>query len=1037
MSRPPRIRIPRAAGSSASDGRPRPSRRLLGPLLLVAAGAAACDNPVCVFAPNGCEEGAGGGSSSEPIPAVFPDDGAWLVGGPPTIVAFAPTQAAHPSTPIVIQFSESVSLDSLDGAFELVRGDAGDGGFGGPPAQPLSGALVGDGRVAVLFPQSLEAGVSYSVQLADGALVTDLSGDALADPGVVGTFAVADPPPTAPRVVATYPRDATTDASPIGELVVVFDRPMDATTVVGTSFDVLVEGVPPTVDPPPEVLSIEQPFGGSVPEPRVFLWRSESAQGVVQPLPVGASVEVTLSPASGTVIADADGEALAETAFSFTVADFAPPDGAAIQSSGPSEPADAIGIAALDGTAPLMILVDLAEAATDGDVLDVSIFGTRTDGSGQVAMLSRSVPIPDAATQVLLDAQDLDLAATTTPLAPRLADGDIAFAFGVRRGTRTSPVRLLDVDPATPGIQDPVQDTKAPSLVGLGFEGDTLDLRSDQRDVVVVGLADEKVRAALVEATLSAGSQTNGTVPDAVGARADGTFVAAPVAVGALDPAEGSFPITVTVFDRALNPSPAVAGTYEQLGVSGFGAVLPGPPVVLRVFDATTLAPVAGAQVFAHQDVSGAVTHLAGSPVTTDAAGAASAPSATTGDTLITIDAPGYELFTFEGVPAARLDVPLMPTGLAAATEQVLLVSEISQLELLDVAVSDPRLPVPGPTTVASSGCFFNPFTQLSDCSFAPFVVRPSRAGALSAFATNPLAGDVSGFAAAFLKAFQLELPLPPVDEGAISATSLTFPFLLDDLGIDPEEAAIDVPAQTLLGGAAIGGLDTANLAGAPSVSVQGLSPGLPGAVTVGLGSAFATGTDWTVRAAYPGAVDGIDDGGGDELGALVRSGTIEADLFLAVELVDANGNRAGVRRRLSTLGGTLDPPDVPAVTLVSIVPGDGDDIAYSVNFTDGLADADGMGGIYRVRVVDSAGRGWTLWRLDTPDAAGAGIRALFPDVAAVGGTGLAAGALLIDVALYAWPAFDPGSATGGFLWSDLEREPVLLSRTAATSFGP
>ena len=124
-------------------------------------------------------------------------------------------------------------------------------------------------------------------------------------------------------------------------------------------------------------------------------------------------------------------------------------------------------------------------------------------------------------------------------------------------------------------------------------------------------------------------------------------------------------------------------------------------------------------------------------------------------------------------------------------------------------------------------------------------------------------------------------------------------------------------------------------------------------------------------------------------------------------------------------------------VTTVFVVPGDGDDIAYAVNFEDALADADGMPGLYRVRLVDVAGRAWTLWRLDTPDSVGAVMRALFPDVAKVGGVGLAPGALLVEVSLFAWPGLDPGSPTGGFLWSDVEREAELLSSTAVGTFGP
>ncbi len=66
-----------------------------------------------------------------------------------------------------------------------------------------------------------------------------------------------------------------------------------------------------------------------------------------------------------------------------------------------------------------------------------------------------------------------------------------------------------------------------------------------------------------------------------------------------------------------------------------------------------------------------------------------------------------------------------------------------------------------------------------------------------------------------------------------------------------------------------------AALLGDPLVSIEGLSPGIRGSVKVGTGLAFPDGLpagSFTVRAAYPGSVDGIQDDANDALGATCRA---------------------------------------------------------------------------------------------------------------------------------------------------------------------
>ena len=164
-----------------------------------------------------------------------------------------------------------------------------------------------------------------------------------------------------------------------------------------------------------------------------------------------------------------------------------------------------------------------------------------------------------------------------------------------------------------------------------------------------------------------------------------------------------------------------------------------------------------------------------------------------------------------------------------------------------------------------------------------------------------------------FLRAIGLSLPLWPLGDGGIEVSAdIHVENTLLNLG--GEDHAIGVG---LIGVMDDQLLDLGTLAGSPVVTVEGLSPGIHGSLTVGAGMTFdAGGGDYYLRAAYAGMADGIDDGSGDLLGELVTTGTIQSDLLLRVEL-EGTGGRAGLRPRLSQLaamGGVLLPPNVPVL---------------------------------------------------------------------------------------------------------------------------
>ncbi len=1016
--------------------RRRPASAL--PLGLALAGIAlllpGCDNPACVFGGDCSNRGQDGVDPLGP-PATVPLDGEWIAPGAPTVSAVFPSgTGASSSTPIVIRFSESIAPQTLDGNFELVQEltDVPPGAPTTAPPVPLTGALVGDGRMAVLFPVVLVAEATYRVTLKSGASVTDLTGQVLTGPssGVLGTFTVAAENPAAPRVVATWPPAGVTDASTITEIAVVFDRPINPLTVNALSFQIYSGGLPPAFDPPRQMLSVAGPFGGDVTEPRVWTWRSVDPAGTPQPLFAEDSVEVLLSPEFGAAIEAPNGAELAPFDLLFDTSAVELPLGAELVSGSPEVPEDAIGRAQLDGTAPLMVLVRLAQPALAGDRLRILLFGRDHGTVPRLRALSREIELTAGEDEVLLEEAELDLVETLAPLRARFIDGEIAFAFQHLRGPGIRPVRMLDTDPSTPGAQSPELDTRAPLVQGLGLEGTTLDLRSDLRDLVVSGRADEAIRAVRVEALLSGGDEDNGILPPAIAADSVGRFVARPIQLGLIDPSEGAIPVLVTVYDRALNPSAPFAGTYTQVGAVGPGPLVPGDNVEVRVVSSSTLAPISGARVFTHEDDAGVVTPI--DLALTDAAGIATVASASLGETILTVEAAGHDLFSFHGLAAARLDVLLRPTLPATGLVALAVTSPLEDLPLLSVLASDSRrAPELGPT-VQAQNCFFNPFTQITECAFQPFPVGARTAGALSIFALNLSAGNSPTFAQLFLRGFVLELPLGPIPPGETQPLFLEVPALLDAVGADPERAAIDVAAHGLVAGASVPGLNHLALSGTPRISVHALAHGIPAPLQVGSGRAFQVDPEsWIVRSAFAGVADGVQNGPDDALGELVERGTIEDDLFLQAELVDLAGNRAGARARFSTTNLVLDPPGVPTILGATFEGGSGS-LAFSVSAADRLFDADGQPGLHRVRLTDGAGRGWDLWRVDAPDAAGGTLSALFPDVAALGGQGLAgSGAFAAAASSVAWPDLDPQA----FLWSDVGRLRELFSASAPLPF--
>lgn len=1002
-------------------------RRLALVAALALLPSAGCDNPACIYGGNCFDDDGGGPLGSNP--ATVPPDHAWLLPGAPTITGRLPVGNAIASTsPVVLYFSESMSAASLGQAFQLVA----TSGFGAPvPLFPAT--LVGDGRVLLLLPATpLAAETTYELSFRDQSLVYDLSGTTLAQPadGLVHSFTVAAEDPQAPSVVGSWPLDASTDQGPTGEVVVIFDRALQPLTVNVDSFAVTVNGATPPSHPAPQTLQI---FGLG-PEPRVWTWRSTDASGLAEPLAGSGAVSVTLSPAGNTIQA-LDGEPLPLTVFDFQLAPFSAPLAAELVSL----PTDAIGIANLDGSLALDLSVTIADGLPD-DRLGAFLIGASLEEDQGLIALYREFSLAELGYDpqvgfVSLGAAELDLTSSLAPLAARFADGTLDVALRVGRAGVFSAVRLLDTDPTDAVPQGALLDTTRPVLAGLGPAGASLAaLRSDLRHIVVSGRASEPVRAAEVSCILG----DNGVLPPvqendpSFSSEAAGLFVAAPVLVDVLAPAQSTQQVTVLVYDRALNAAatPTVA-TFQQVGASGPAPALPGnPTVTVEVFDAQTLLPLPGALVLTHASGVGAPVPLDATLTSID--GRATLVAAPAGATLLTVDMSVplvYDLFTFQGVPSAFLSVPLTRPSGSLGLLQGSLVAPDDDVTTLSKWVGDTRLfDAHGAVTPVQS-CSFNPILSSYECVYGPASLTTGTTGAASFVALSVPPNEFTYSPSAFLKGWDARLPRLPSVTGIQDPLDLSFDTPLDAPSTPLEERVLDVPAVDL-DATGLVAMNLANLVGGgPAVTVESRMAGLGGALLAGYGVAFPTAgapTDqWRLRAAFPGAIDWDDTKyPGDELGRLVSAGLITGQPFLRVDLRDQAGNRSVRRPRFDVLPPVLVPCEPPTVLAPAAGGGTGGP-SFALTVDDVLANGPAQPGLYLATLTASDGRRWRVW---SPGGAGPTLELWLPPIQALGGTPLVSGPLQVTVSTVAWPTFDPAL----FLWTDLGRESDVSAAGAA-----
>jgi hypothetical protein len=1009
--------------------------RVAAVLLALAAGVlpTSCDDPSCALAGDCSATGNGGGGLGGDNPAFQTSDHHWLSPSAPSIVDFFPEGVAiAKTTPIVVVFSESMAPSTLSQAFELAPAS---GGGGGPQALPLTSVLVGDGRVAVLFPAtSLNAGAQFVVRFREDVVVTDLQGSELIQPAdlEVGSFTVASTDPATPQVVTSFPPDGATSQSATGEYVVVFDRPLDPLTVNLTSWLVREDGNIPANNPAPTSLTIN--LGqGAVPETRVFRWRSLDVDGGVDPFDLGAQVTLRLSPAASPISAPAGGGELAQTDLDFRVSTFGPPAAIAVTSS----PDDAIGIENLDEdlTNDLAIGVDLdAQGALETDLLGMFLIGTSLGTDARLIALFREVELGDLGfdttavppvTIVTLGESELNLASSAAPVVARFKEGEVAIGLALRRGTTITPVRMLDLDAEATGTQNLVLDITPPQFDGFGSTGtETATFTSDLIDLSVVGCANEAVRSAEV---VFDGTFDNGTQPPVVAASSNGLFVAAPVDLDVLDAAQQGLSFDLVVYDRALNPAVATTtATFQQIGGIGPGQAVPGAVTTIDVFvfDARTLRPIEGAKLYSHEDDGTASFDLVDGPEVTNLSGFAQLESAIapTSFTTLTVEATLYDLFSITGIDVSRVSVALQkssttPGALAGA------VTNPSSFTAFTRLVADTRRLEAAEPTSELTNC--STVSSTSVCQFGPLLVQPGPVGAF-AYAAVQVPISSFGFSASdFLRSYALQIPLAGVNPGAPGTVNLTTTQLLSDLTTPTEERALAGPEADLDLSSVFGLSFGVPDATGPRVTIEALAPGLRGPILAGMGAALdpmgTPATSWEVRSALPGVVDPTDGKyPGDEKGQLVLDGTLEAGLYLRCEVRDTLLARAGIRVPFTTVAPLVLQPAAPPLVVAPI--GNSGPVPFDVQFTDVIPDG-GPPGIHRVSLTETGSfRRWVFWRVDRDLGAGPEIVRV-PDLPAAGGPPFT-GTLSVEVASFAYAGLDPTR----MLFSELERRTEIIA---------
>lgn len=943
---------------------------------------AGCDNIGGVFDPDVTGGSAGEGSGIQAMVV-----GGKAEDGRPRVLSVYPTGGGWPATvPIVVVFNETVNFDSVAPPANTGRDpnlfvrEAGT-------TQVLNATydfLLG-GRVVLIRPDnvltSTAATPEFEIVITSG--VTDGDGLTFSSDAetVLGTF-IADEATGGSslssiedgRILVTLPEDNATDVEREVPIYAIFTKPVDPISVTTSSFVVRTGGVPISGARtfPPELMI------GPAAENRVLRFDATTA------LAGSASIEIvvdnTITFGGGTGVLDFGNR----TPFAdFTTIPFLAVQSVTVGNATMGFP-DKVNIGNLTN---LQIDVAVDASAQAGDRVVVRIYGldpsteTPTD---DVDFVERDVTLSQAGAHTATVDFSSALGTLTSPL---FSDGALTLAAQHQRGETQAGFILAD------SANDPRLDVTPPDLVAAGPPGNGLNLFSDLEQVAFSGQASESLSSAM----LTVGSEMADLWA------ADGNrFVMKPVDLG-LSTTSQAYQLTITDSAGNLSTS-AFTGNIVPRGVvaGAFSGTL-----TVEAYDASTLAPIAGATIVVQADPA-----LPANTTMTSGTDGRAVFTGVSNPSTVTIEATGYELKTLMNTGARHVSLGLQPlsnpvasfSGTAAfigpSGSTLLVGHNLIADELGEVIETTPTLP--------------NVFPATS--------IRPNRLQVVNVFggvfppSTNPQF-QFSACQICGPDAVTPAAPGPALSAGESDSLALT---LLST-------SAVAVPLTTYsLDFALAGGLGA--LAGTPTVHIRGGLEGLPGMSLYGVG--FATNT---AAAMYD-----INPSMWTVLSLLLSD--FSPSFYVSVEGRDSAGNvsrhRAAIDPSLATTSTALgaNPPGIPTITDPPPgAPFTGSPlVTYEDRFDGAAAGGLNIWGLLRLTATDGTGNRWVVLQQDT-DVVLSGDTLQFPDLSTSGATGLAAGTW--SVLPETFSTFTTTFGANQFVFEEFPREQVSYARGTAVNF--
>jgi hypothetical protein len=966
--------------------RNRPLYLLL--LIGVVVAATACDNVGRAFDPDVDPPDPGGEFGISTIQVV--PVGGDARSGRPTVRATYPEGSGWPSSvPIVVEFSESLNEQTiLPTTATGTDARIGVRVQGSAQLLPAQYDFLGDGRLLVIRPINGlqdQGGLVYEVVMfPEGRDVDGLRFLVSDGETILSDFQVnQDESITDGSIVATYPRDNFSDQAREGDFLVVFDRPVNVSSLEDVDIFLQPEGGPPidaTIRRPLSTLGVE--------DPRVVSLEPDSALLASQGYEFTVTANITFGQEGNL---DFNGS----TPFTrFTSISPSAPTSIELGSAAPGFP-NKIN---RQNVLSVILNVDVPGDTLAGDVVVGRIYGgdKETSETFDLAFVESTASAPVAGEQTIMLDFGAQLGTMTVPL---LDDGDVVFAAQIQRGSQSTGF-IHEASNA-----DPTFDITPPTLVRAGPPGSGNDIFTESESLSYYGEASE----GLADATL-----VDGVSPTAVmfGSSNSGRFLLLPVGLGRITAAR-DYSLTLTDLSGNLSET-SVSGAIQQRGMvtgvlSGF--------LTVEAYDHATLEPIVGATVLVDPPTPTvpATSQLIG---TTDVNGRVTFDIGSGSAHTITIVRAEYDLVTIADTRAAFVSLPLKPVLDYTA---VLGGSAFSQ-----PTASAPI--IPGSTVIVGSTAFADQsvmgISSLSAMPTAipPTPILPNRVQIVTAFGGpfEPTVIPTYGFQACQICGTGLAFrtaPPAPAEPGGSAAVGLVL------------TPVIAIPG-TLIGTHSEDfgqlGLDTANLiTDSPKARVTSSLIGFDHQALTGIGIVtLQAGTVYDVTANF-------------SLPVLAGLAGFAPVSWLVTEAEDNAGRISRVRVLLDVTTGAIfdnsDPLAIPTITAPGGVFSGSPLVSVADVLDAAVAPLGAIVAFLELTATDSEGRRWHVIRPDRDVSGGTGT-IQFPDLVTANVAGLAAGAwevvaearIVISVTL---------STADDFVLTERFRQEVNYSRAAPVTF--